>query len=276
MNGTAVADALRVLDLVGVFANAILGGVIARAARLDVLGFGTLAILSGLGGGIIRDVLLQHGPPAALTDYAYVPTALAGALVVYLIKVEGRTWDRVWPLVDALALGCWAAAGAQKTLAVGLGWLPAVLLGAVTAVGGGFTRDVVLRRIPAILGGNTLYATCALVAGAVMVAFYRAGLPIVGSVVATLVGAGLCLLARWQRWVLPQSDEWTALGAARARWARVARSRRRRADGRLAGRRRAGSAARNVHSADRRGRLAGDTPEHGGGRRPRPVPGKEE
>ena len=228
MTGDTVADALRVLDLIGVFANAMLGGVIARAARLDALGFMTLAILSGLGGGIVRDVLLQHGPPAALTDYAYVPTALAGALLVYLIKIEGPIWDRAWPYVDALALGCWAAAGAQKTLSVGLGWLPAVLLGAVTAVGGGFTRDVVLRRIPAILGGNTLYATCALVAGGVMVAFYRAGLPIAGSVCATVTGAGLCLLARWQQWVLPQSDEWSALGAARARWARLAERRRRR------------------------------------------------
>ncbi len=227
MNADTVSDALRVLDLIGVFANAMLGGVIARAAKLDALGFATLAILSGLGGGIIRDVLLQHGTPVALTDYAYVPTALAGALAVYLIKVEGPVWDRVWPYVDALALGCWAAAGAQKTLAVGLGWLPAVLLGAVTAVGGGFTRDVVLRRIPAILGGNTLYATCALVAAGVMVVLYQAGLPIVGSAAATLTGAGLCLLARWQRWVLPQSDEWSALGAARARWARLAERRQR-------------------------------------------------
>jgi uncharacterized membrane protein YeiH len=228
MTGDPVSDALRVLDLIGVFANAMLGGVIARTARLDVLGFATLAILSGLGGGIIRDVLLQHGTPAALTDYAYVPTAVAGALVVYLIRVEGPIWDRVWPYVDALALGCWAAAGAQKTLVVGLGWLPAVLLGAVTAVGGGFTRDVVLRRLSAILGGNTLYATCALVAGGVMVVMYRAGLPIAGSAVATVTGAGLCLLARWQKWVLPQGDEWSALGAARARLARRTRPRRRR------------------------------------------------
>ena len=228
MTGDPVTEALRILDLIGVFANAMLGGVIARATRLDALGFATLAILSGLGGGIIRDVLLQHGTPVALTDYAYVPTALAGALIVYLIRIEGPVWDRVWPYVDALALGCWAAAGSQKTLAVGLGWLPAVLLGAVTAVGGGFTRDVVLRRVPAILGGNTLYATCALVASGVMVVMYRAGLPIAGSVAATLTGAGLCLLARWQKWALPQSDEWSALSAVRlartvwSRWQRPA------------------------------------------------------
>lgn len=210
-----VTGTLRVLDLTGVFANAVLGGVLTRSARLDPVGFGTLAIISGLGGGMIRDVLLQRGPPAALLDYAYVLTALAGATVAFLIPVEGRIWDRVWPLIDSLALGCWAAAGAQKTLSYGLGWLPAVLLGAVTAVGGGFARDIVLRRIPGILGGNTLYATCALAASGVMVIFYRSHLSNLGSVVATLAGAGLVLLARWQRWVLPQGDDWSAVAAAR-------------------------------------------------------------
>lgn len=213
---------LRALDLTGVFANAILGGVIARTARLDPVGFGTLAILSGLGGGIIRDVLLQRGTPVALTDYAYVLTALGGAAVAFLIPVRGRTWDRVWPLVDALALGCWASAGAQKTLAYGLGWLPAVLLGTITAVGGGFVRDVVLRKVPSILGGNTLYATCALAASGVLVVLYRVGYPNVGLVVATLSGAGFVLLARWQHWILPQADEWSALAALRGGYARGA------------------------------------------------------
>jgi uncharacterized membrane protein YeiH len=212
----SVVDALRWLDLTGVLANALLGGVIARSAKLDPVGFAVLAILSGLGGGIIRDVLLQHGPPIALTDYAYVSTALVGAAVAFLLPVEGRVWGKVWPLIDALALGTWAAAGAQKTLTLGLGWLPAVLLGTVTAVGGGFVRDVVLRRIPNILGGNTLYATCALVASGVMVVMYRQGLATEGSVAATVVGAGLCLLARWRHWVLPQNDRWTAPRALRS------------------------------------------------------------
>jgi uncharacterized membrane protein YeiH len=206
---SSVSELFRWLDLTGVFANAILGGAIARAARLDPIGFAILAILSGLGGGIIRDTLLQRGTPIALTDYAYVLTALAGAVVAFLVKVDGRIWDRIWPLIDALALGCWAAAGAQKTLASGLGWLPAVLLGTITAVGGGFVRDIVLRRVPGILGGNTLYATCALVASGVMVVFYRSDHPTAGLISATLVGAGLCLLARWQHWVLPQSPDWS-------------------------------------------------------------------
>lgn len=201
-------DVFTGIDLTGVLANAVLGGVMARAKRLDPVGFATLAILSGLGGGLIRDTLLQHGAPVALTDPAYIPTALAGAAIAFFVTVEGRLWKYVFPFVDALALGTWAATGAQKTLSVGLAWLPAVLLGTITAVGGGMTRDVFLRRIPQIFGGNTLYATSAVLASAVMVAFYALGYSSTGLILATATGAGLTLLARRRGWRLPDADAW--------------------------------------------------------------------
>jgi uncharacterized membrane protein YeiH len=222
MSNAPLSEVFRVIDLTGVFANAALGGVIARNERLDPIGFGVLAILSGLGGGIIRDTLLQHGTPVALTDYAYVLTALGAAALTFAVRVEGRLWDRVWPVVDAIALGTWAATGALKTLAVGLGWLPAILLGTITAVGGGMIRDVVLGRVPGILGGNTLYATCAIAASAIMVLFQHQGAPTPGLVVATVVGGALCLLARWRGWTLPASDAWSVVPS------RYRRSRRRR------------------------------------------------
>jgi uncharacterized membrane protein YeiH len=204
-----VTDLFFALDLTGVFANALLGGVIARQERLDPVGFAALAIMSGLGGGLIRDTLLQHGTPVALTHPVYLLIAFIGAAVTFLVRVEGRTWEQVWPYVDALALGCWAAAGAQKTLDVGLGWLPAILLGTITAGGGGAVRDVVLRRVPGILGGNTLYATCAVSASTVLVILYDQGHRTAGSLAALVVGAGLCLLARRRRWVLPEADAWS-------------------------------------------------------------------
>ncbi|WP_270886904.1 trimeric intracellular cation channel family protein [Pedococcus sp. 5OH_020] len=215
-----LSDAFRLLDLGGVFANALLGGVIARRERLDPIGFATLAVLSGLGGGLIRDVLLQHGTPMALTDYAYLLTAFAGAAASYLADVQGPVWDRIWPVVDAIALGCWATAGATKTLAVGLGWLPAVLLGVVTAVGGGAVRDVVLRRVPGVLGGNTLYATAALAGAGAFVVVNNAGHPTEGSVSGLVVGAGLCLVARWRGWILPSADAWSPANVVPIRYRR--------------------------------------------------------
>lgn len=114
--------------------------------------------------------------------------------------------------------GCWATAGATKTLAVGLGWLPALLLGVVTAVGGGAVRDVALRRVPGILGGNTLYATAALAAAGALVLLTDAGYATAGSVSGLVVGAGLCLVARWRGWILPSADAWSPANVVPVRY----------------------------------------------------------
>ncbi|OBH98397.1 trimeric intracellular cation channel family protein [Mycobacterium sp. E2733] len=207
--GLTMADLFRAVDLTGVFGNALLGGVVARKEKLDPVGFAALAVLSGLGGGMIRDTLLQRGTPVALTDYAYLLTALAGAAIAFVFRVEGRVWNWVWPVVDALALGCWAATGAHKTLAVGLGWLAALLLGTISAVGGGATRDIVMRRVPGIFGGNTLYATCALAASGVLVLFNYRDHPTPGLLVGALTGTVLCALAQWRGWTLPAVGAWS-------------------------------------------------------------------
>ena len=115
MDDTALTI-LRIADLLGVLGCALLGGLVARSRGFDPVGFAVLAVVSGLGGGIVRDVLLGQGPPVALTDTAYVAFALSGAAVAYLVPLGGRLWSRGFPIVDAVALGCWAAAGTQKTL----------------------------------------------------------------------------------------------------------------------------------------------------------------
>lgn len=194
---------IRVVDLAGVLANAMLGGLAARAARLDLFGFVVLAIASGLGGGIIRDVLLGSGPVVALTNPYYLWVATAGAVIVAVVPFRSKSSSVVLAVMDSLAVGCWAAVGTQRGLAAGLNWLPAILLGVVTAVGGGMVRDLLLVRRPAVLGGNTLYATSALVATVVVVAFSALGLPIVGTLLALLVGSTMSLLARHYEWRLP-------------------------------------------------------------------------
>ncbi len=198
-----LSEAIRIVDLAGVLGNAILGGIAARSARLDIVGFVILAILSGLGGGMIRDTLLQRGTPVALTDPYYLILAVIGAFIAFAVHFNGHWSQRALTLIDALAVGCWAAAGAQKALGAGLGWLPAIMLGVITAVGGGMVRDLFLLRVPAIFGGNTLYATSALLASVEMVLFSELGLAAIGSAAAILSGAALSLLARRYGWILP-------------------------------------------------------------------------
>lgn len=192
-----------VVDLIGVLGNGILGGVVARQMKMDLIGFLVLALLSGLGGGMLRDTLLQVGPPVALTNPAYLITVVIAAVIAYFLQLEGKWAHRALTLADALSLGCWAATGTAKALGVGLGWMPAILLGVMTAVGGGMIRDVVVGRIPIIFGGNTLYATGALVGSVEMVVFHALGLPNWGMTAAIVTAGTLSVVARRLGWRLP-------------------------------------------------------------------------
>lgn len=196
------------VDLTGVVANAILGGVVARSLKLDAVGFVFLAIITALGGGLLRDTLLNVGQPVSLTNPLYLVFALAGAAVAYFVPIRGRWTQRVLTVADALSLGCWAATGTAKALAAGLTWLPAMLIGLVTAVGGGMIRDLLAGRIPAVFGGNTLYATGALIGAAEMVVFWHLGLTTVGMGASIVSVAVLTVLARRYGWRLPGPAQW--------------------------------------------------------------------
>lgn len=199
----------RALDLIGVVLNGALGGMIARQKKFDPMGFGILAIISALGGGILRDVMLQNGPPVALIDPYYLAGALVGAFIAYVVRLESKWMRGTIIVADGLVLGVWSATGATKALNQGLGLLPALILGMMTAVGGGVIRDISVGQVPAIFGGNTLYATGALVASFVDFGFHLYNRPNLGMLVATVVGAAICVLARWRNWRLPQHSDWT-------------------------------------------------------------------
>lgn len=104
MDSTALAvdTWIGIVDLAGVLANAILGGIAARAARTDIIGFVILAILSGLGGGIIRDTMLQQGPPVAFIDPFYLPAAILGAVIAFFVAFRSTASQCGLVLLDAL------------------------------------------------------------------------------------------------------------------------------------------------------------------------------
>lgn len=209
LEGAAIQIVFRVLDLTGVLLNGILGGKLARESKFDAVGFVVLAIISAMGGGIIRDVMLQVGAPVAITDPFYIGTALVGAAIAFLWKLDNKFWRVVLVVADSMVLGCWAATGSMKTLSAGFGVLPALLLGITTAVGGGMIRDVCSGRVPSVLGGNNLYATPALVSALVMVGLFYLGEPTIGMILATVVGTSFTVVSHWQKWQLPQNPEWT-------------------------------------------------------------------
>ena len=128
-----------------------------------------LAIATGVGGGIVRDVLLGATPPTALKNESYLLVCIAGALLAILNKRRiASHWDLVM-LADAIGLGLFAAIGAQKAEAMGAGPLTMILMAGVTATGGGVIRDLLVMEIPAVLKSD-FYATAALLGGAVFFA----------------------------------------------------------------------------------------------------------
>lgn len=225
MNAHTIELIIRIADVTGVVANAILGGLIARSQRFDPVGFLTLAIMTGLGGGVLRDVMLQAGPPVMLTDPAYLTAAMSGAAIAFFVPVGKRLWNFAFPYLDALALGCWAAAGASKTMNLGLGVVPAIIMGTITAVGGGVMRDVMLQKTPSVFGGNTLYATPAILASSVLAVLHPLGIEPLTTLIAILAGMLLTLIARWRQWRLPESYSWSTKRALavlpRPRWRRL-------------------------------------------------------
>jgi uncharacterized membrane protein YeiH len=195
------------VDLGGVLANGVLGGVLARQLKFDPVGFVVLAVLSGLGGGVLRDTLLQNGPPVALTNLAYLSTALVGALIAFTVDLRGKYARRGLLVADALALGAWSATGTSKALSLGLPWLSAIFLGIVTAVGGGMIRDVVVREVPKVFYPGTLYATVALLASVVMAVAFSVGAPTLGMGGSIVVAAVVALASRRWGWSLPDPTD---------------------------------------------------------------------
>lgn len=184
---------LLVLDLIGTFAFGLNGALTAvRAARLDIVGVLTLGVITAMGGGIIRDVLIGSIPPATFRDWRYLALAVGGAVIAF---VASRLLVRLeMPIVvlDAVGLSVFAVMGTAKALNYGLEVGPAILLGAVTAVGGGTLRDTLVGEVPSVLRSD-LYAIPALVAGALTAAAVDAG---VYGLSTSLGAAAVCFVIR--------------------------------------------------------------------------------
>lgn len=158
----------NLVDLAGTFAFAISGATAARRCNLDLFGILAIAYITACGGGIARDVCIGAIPPAGLTDWRYLLTAVVAALltIVAYHQVERLTYPV--RLFDAMGLGLFAVYGAHKALAFGHNAEVAILLGMVTAVGGGMARDVLLARVSIVLQ-KEIYALAALAGAALAV-----------------------------------------------------------------------------------------------------------
>lgn len=191
------------LDLLGIFVFAISGALVAVRKELDLFGVLVLAGTTGLGGGFLRDVLIDATPPAALADWRYLAVPVAAGVVTFLYH---PTLGRLEPAVvvfDAFGLSLFCVTGAVKAIDYGLGPVPAALMGMVTGIGGGMARDLLTGRVPVVFRGE-LYATPALSGAAIAAVLQAQDQPFWLS---ALLGGTLCLawrlLALRRNWQAP-------------------------------------------------------------------------
>ena len=129
---------LLFLDLAGVFVFAVNGAMTAiRATRLDIVGVVTLGMFTGLGGGTIRDILLDALPPATFVDWRYLLIAASGGLVAFALSQRLDRLGRPIVVLDAIGLSVFAVIGASKAIALDFGYVQAVIVGVIMRAAAG-------------------------------------------------------------------------------------------------------------------------------------------
>jgi uncharacterized membrane protein YeiH len=194
-------------DLLAVGIGALQGATFAarfRDRRLDLLGVAIIGIATGMGGGILRDVLLSQ-LPAALSNDWYLIVATAAALLGMLLERLFSRLQGFITVLDALTIGLFGAIGTTKALAFGLPPVPAVFLGVLSAVGGSILRDLLLGVPVAVMSVGSLYAIAAVVGATTLVVLYAVGASVLlAAIVGVAVTFGVRILAVLFHWSLPE------------------------------------------------------------------------
>ena len=182
---------LLVLNLAGTFVFGLSGGMAGVRKQLDLFGAVVLAVVVGIAGGTIRDVLIGI-PPQTFRDWRYLAVAAGAGLLTALGHPAINRLQRPIDALDAAGLALFCVTGAATALAHRLGVVDSVILGAITGIGGGMLRDILVGEIPTVLRGG-LYAIPALAGAGVVVVAYHAGYH---TLTAPIVGAAVCFLMR--------------------------------------------------------------------------------
>lgn len=191
-----------VIDFLGIAVFAVSGSLVASRREMDLIGFGLMASLTGIGGGTLRDLILDR-PIFWIDSPYYVGVCLAVAVVIYFTAhiVQRRYTYVLW--ADAIGISAYAVVGANVALRAGANELVAIVMGMMTATFGGMIRDVVCQETPLILR-KEVYATCSMLGSTVFVGCTMAGLPPSWSAIAGFViGLGARSAGIMRGWSLP-------------------------------------------------------------------------
>ncbi len=202
---------LAVLNAAGIIAFAISGALVGVRKNFDIWGIATMGVVTGVGGGILRDVFLGINPPTSVQEWPNAVTALIGVGIAVVFDPGTIRIRRLVVILDAVGMGLFAASGAAVALDHRASGFAAIVVGITTAIGGGVIRDVLARETPLLLQPADLYAVPVALGAVALVAIEAVDGPRwVGLTVSTVIATALRLAGLRWKWRLPT--------AAHLRW----------------------------------------------------------
>ncbi len=204
---------LLFFELIGTVAFAASGAIEGIRKKMDVLGVCILGLTTAVGGGVLRDLILNITPPAAFQKPVYATTAFVVSLLLFARRTRsasyhaGVLYEKLLLVMDSIGLGIFTVVGLQvaNTASVEANRFLAIFVGVLTGVGGGILRDMFAGNTPYIFIKH-FYASASII-GAITCELLW---PYIGEPIAMLIGAGsitlLRLLAAHYRWSLPKAE----------------------------------------------------------------------
>ncbi len=191
------------LNFSGTFAFGLSGGILAVKKRMDLFGVLVLSVATGLGGGIMRDLILGHTPPATITDWRYLAAAALAGIIVFLWYNRIANHGTFVTTFDAVGLSVFTVTGTVIALDASLGPAPAALLGMLTGVGGGVLRDVLAAEVPLIFRSE-VYAVASMLGAVIIIVASQAGFSgIRAEILAALATFILRMVSVQRGWKIP-------------------------------------------------------------------------
>ncbi len=161
-------------DYLATFAWALSGAIVGLRKRFDIVGVFVLALLTSMGGSILRDGVFLQRPPPVLTGQLYLPLILAATFITAALRAHIphlNLVDQLVAAIDAIGTPAFAVVGMQLALGAGVPLPGVILVGAVSGVGGGVLRDLIVRDIPFILQPGQFSALVVLLACVAFLSF---------------------------------------------------------------------------------------------------------
>lgn len=196
---------ILLLDYFGTIAFAVTGAFKAIEHKADLVGVVVLSVITGLSGGVVRDLMFGRTPPLALTDPIYFVIALVTGFLVFLTYHRIKKHLDIFLKCDAVGLGVFTVIGATTTYSIfGPNFLLVMFGGLITATGGGILRDIIVREMPVVFA-RELYATASFGGVVIFFVLFVTVDPIIAAFAGIIAATSLRLLAMRYGWNLPKA-----------------------------------------------------------------------